>query len=209
MASVRPAAVRESSWRRAERRGPPALLFQSPNRPRFPFLFSLWMNPERANTAVIRAKRSDDAQAFVRTAFLKVVTFVGTYGMEGARSECAAPFNVSRFQGKLTLEKPAAYVRASLGMSSFVLFCGPLFFYDSARFDAHSMLKLISFKFILRQRIHQWVIFYTAVWLIVNYSLPSFLFWISRYFHLFALRPSHLTKLVWLNLQTKNLFLFF
>lgn len=89
------------------------------------------MNPERANAAVIRAKKSDGAEAFVRAAFLKVVTFVGTYGAEGARivRECVALFNVSKFQGILTLGgKPVAHVSAGLEMSSFVLFCGPLFF---------------------------------------------------------------------------------
>lgn len=90
------------------------------------------MNPERANTAVIRAKKSDGAEAFVQTAFLKVVTFVGTYkGVAGGgwvAAKCVARFNMSKFQGKLTLGgKPVDHVSASLEMSSVVLI-GPLFF---------------------------------------------------------------------------------
>lgn len=37
------------------------------------------MNPEQANTVVIRGKKSDGLEALAQTAFLKVVTFVGLY----------------------------------------------------------------------------------------------------------------------------------
>lgn len=40
---------------------------------------SLWMNPEQANTVVIRGKRNDGPEAVAQTAFIKVVTFVGLY----------------------------------------------------------------------------------------------------------------------------------
>lgn len=54
------------------------------------------MNPERANAAVIRAKKSDGAEAFVQTAFLKVVTFVGTYKGGGSAQRCALPDLICR-----------------------------------------------------------------------------------------------------------------
>lgn len=37
------------------------------------------MNPEQADTVVIRGKRSDGLEALPQTAFIKVVTFVGLY----------------------------------------------------------------------------------------------------------------------------------
>lgn len=46
----------------------------------FSLSISLWMNPERANTVLIRGKKSDGLEALAQTAaFLKVVTFVGLY----------------------------------------------------------------------------------------------------------------------------------
>lgn len=43
---------------------------------------------------------------------------------------CVARFDMSKFQGKLTLRgKPVDHVSASLEMSSVVLICGPLFFF--------------------------------------------------------------------------------
>lgn len=76
---MRPAAVRELEAHGA--RGSAGFTSSSPNRPHFYFYLFLWMNPERANTAVIRAKKSDGVETFVQTAFLKVVTFVGRYGV--------------------------------------------------------------------------------------------------------------------------------
>lgn len=43
------------------------------------FLSPLWMNPEQANAAVIRGKKSDGPEALAQAAFIKVVTFVGLY----------------------------------------------------------------------------------------------------------------------------------
>lgn len=37
------------------------------------------MNPEQANTVVIRGKKSDGLDALTQTAFIKVITFVGLY----------------------------------------------------------------------------------------------------------------------------------
>lgn len=37
------------------------------------------MNPEQANAAVIRGKKSDGPEALAQAAFIKVVTFVGLY----------------------------------------------------------------------------------------------------------------------------------
>lgn len=43
------------------------------------FLSPLWMNPEQANAAVIRGKKSDGPEPLAQAAFIKVVTFVGLY----------------------------------------------------------------------------------------------------------------------------------
>lgn len=45
----------------------------------FSISLSLWMNPDQANTVVIRGKRNDGLEAVAQTAFIKVVTFVGLY----------------------------------------------------------------------------------------------------------------------------------
>lgn len=42
---------------------------------------SLWMNPDQANTVVIRGKRNDFLEALVQAAFRKVATFVGLQNM--------------------------------------------------------------------------------------------------------------------------------
>lgn len=90
MASVRPAAVGELEAHGTQ--GSAWLTFPKSESATFSLcLFPLWMNPERANTAVITAKKRDGARAFVHTAFLKVVTFVGTYGVEGSAPRLRYP----------------------------------------------------------------------------------------------------------------------
>lgn len=78
---MRPAAVRELEAHGARRTGVRRFYFFKSEPAAFYFYLFLWMNPERANTAVIRAKKSDGVETFVQTAFLKVVTFVGRYGL--------------------------------------------------------------------------------------------------------------------------------
>lgn len=73
---MRPAAVRELEAHGAQES---AGLVSGPTLQHFQIPLSLWMNPEKANTVVIRGKRSDGLEALAQTAFIKVVTFVGLY----------------------------------------------------------------------------------------------------------------------------------
>lgn len=99
---MRPAAVRELEAHGAQ--GSVGFTSSSPNRPHFYFYLFLWMNPERASTAVIRAKKSDGVETFVQTAFLKVVTFVGRYGgffFKEKSAECITCLNCVWCESKI------------------------------------------------------------------------------------------------------------
>lgn len=52
-------------------------LVSGPTLQHFLVSLCLWMNPEQANTAVIRGKKSDGFEA--QTAFIKVLTCIGLY----------------------------------------------------------------------------------------------------------------------------------
>lgn len=73
-AKVRLVAVRELEAHGAQ---DSAGLVSGPTLQHFLVSLCLWMNPEQANTAVIRGKKSDGFEA--QTAFIKVLTFIGLY----------------------------------------------------------------------------------------------------------------------------------
>ncbi|KAF3839792.1 hypothetical protein F7725_018509 [Dissostichus mawsoni] len=80
-------------------------LVSGPTLQHFLVSLCLWMNPEQANTAVIRGKKSDGFEALAQTAFIKVLTFVGSEEraqprLEPRRSDtsCATPAESSPLQ---------------------------------------------------------------------------------------------------------------